>query len=217
MGSASAWQVESLERWSPTLFLVAGVLLVGYATLNGVAAFTDVAYPTVEDVVGPAGFALGFLGLLGLYPTFAEESPRLARAGAVGAALGAVGFSAITLGGLVVLAGGESPSWTAVSVLLATIGMIAGYLSFAVASARVELQPRTVGYLLSVPAVVFAVMLSQAILFARFGLFSGTTMAWSAFAISSGQAVAHVSIGYSLRRRITPNEREVPSADVTAG
>lgn len=212
--SSGLW--TSLERRSPTLFLVAGALLVGYAALNGIAAFGDAAYVTVEDVVGPAGLATGFVGLLGLYPTLANGSPRLAAAGAACGALGAVGFSAIILEGLAALAGFELPGWTAVFVLLATLGMLAGYLPMGLAALRADARSRTVGLLLPVPAVVFAAMLSQAILFARFGLFSEATMAWSAFAISSGQALAHLAIGHTLRTDRSVIGREVPSADPSA-
>lgn len=190
--------------------------MIGYAALNGVAAATDVAYEPVEDVVGPAGFALGFVGLVGLYPGLAERSCKLARTGAVCAALGAVGFSAIALGGLVQIAGAEPPGWLTSFVLLAAIGMITGYLSSGVASLRVDDRSRTVGILLLLPAGVFAVMLSQAVLFVRFGVFSETTMAWSAVAISGGQAVAHLAIGYTLRTGTVPADEEIRPGDAIA-
>lgn len=190
--------------------------MIGYAALNGVAAVTDVAYEPVENVVGPAGFALGFVGLVGLYPGLAELSPKLARIGAVSAALGAVGFSVIALGGIVQLAGTEPPGWLTFFVLLAAIGMIVGYLTSSVASLRADDRSRTVGLLLVLPAGVFAVMVTQAVLFVQYGLFSETTMAWSAVAISGGQAVAHLAIGYTLRTGLVPTDTEVRPGDVIA-
>lgn len=216
MGDASTRRRKSLERLSPTLFLVAGALLVAYAVLNGVAAAAGIAHEPVEDVVGPAGFALGFVGLVGLYPGLAERSPKLARTGAVSAALGAVGFSAIALGGLVQIAGAGPPGWLTSFVLLAAIGMIGGYLSAGVASLRSDDRSPTVGVLLLLPAGVFAVMLSQAVLFVRFGAFTETAMAWSAVAISGGQALAHLAIGYTLRTGTVPADEEIRSGDVTA-
>lgn len=215
MGNASARQWESLERWSPTLFLLAGVLLIAYAALNGLAAFSDGAYVLVEDIVGPAGFVLGFVGLLGLYPGVVDRDPTLARAGTLCVSLGAIGFTVITLQGLAVVAGVESVGGPGIFLLLVTIGLVPGYLLFGVASLRADMHSRTVGLLLFVPAVVYATMLSQAILFVQFGVFSETTMAWSAFAISSSQAMAHLSIGYTLRIGGSSDDREAPSADVT--
>lgn len=205
---------ETLGRWGPTLYLIAGVLLVGYATLNGVAAFTDTAYVAVENVVGPAGILLGFVGLLGLYPRLADRSPTLARIGAVCVCLGAVGFSVITFVGLAALAGAEPGSVPVVMLVLGAVGMIPGYLSFSLASLGDEEQLQTVGFLLLVPAVVFTAMLLQPFAYSAVGMFSETTMAWSNFAISSGQAVAHLAIAYTLRAGGSPDEREAPSTDV---
>jgi hypothetical protein len=54
------------------LFLVAGVLLIGYAALNGVGAFTDMtAYPVLFQF----GYLIGFLGLLGVCHALADRSP----------------------------------------------------------------------------------------------------------------------------------------------
>lgn len=203
-----------LGRWSPTLYLIAGVLLIGYAALNGIAAFTDAAYVTVKDVVGPAGFLLGFVGLLGLYPRLADRSPTLARIGAVCVSLGAVGFAAITVIGFAVLAGITPWGIPGVTLLLVAVGMIPGYLSFSLASFRATEQRRATGFLFLVPAVVFTAMLLQPFVYSAVGLFSETTMAWSNFAISSGQAVAHVAIAYSLRAAGSAHEREAPSTGV---
>ena len=208
-------QWKLLERRSPTLFLSAGVVLLGYAALNGLVAFTDMAYVAVKDVVGPAGFVLGFLGLLGLYPRLVDRSPALARVGAVCVSLGAAAFSVITLQGLAVVAGLESTSGPGILLLLVAVGMIPGYLSFGVATLRAPVDRWTVGLLLLLPAVVFAAMLSQAFVYAAFGVLSETTMRWSAFGISSAQAMAHLIIGYKLKERISQNVREVPSADAT--
>jgi hypothetical protein len=64
-----------LERWSPTLFVLSGGILVLYATAMELWAFTDLMPENhgleIED-------ADGFLGLLGLYPAVAKRSPWLA-------------------------------------------------------------------------------------------------------------------------------------------
>lgn len=205
----------ALERRSPTLFLSAGVLLVGYATLNGTVAVTGMSPVAVEDVVGPAGFLLGFIGLLGLYPGLADRQPILARAGAVCVGLGAVGFSVVSIHGLAVVAGFESATPPGILLLLVALGMIPGYLSFGVVSLRATVPLRPVAPLLLVPALVFVAMLSQPFVYAHLGLFTETTMEWSNFAISTGQAVAHLAIGYELRTMTSPDGLDAPSTDVT--
>lgn len=200
---------EPLTSRSPTLFLVAGVLLVGYATFNGVHAFTGVEYESIENVFGPAGFALGFLGLLGLYPTLRDQNPRLARAGAVCAVLGMIAFSVFVVANLGEIAGvvpKEPPSWAVFFVAQAAIGMLVGYVAFAVATVRSDVHSRMLGLLLLAPLAVFTIMLTTS----RLGFFPQ----WLAFAISSGQAVAHLSIGYKLRSGRTNTERGLPSTDV---
>jgi hypothetical protein len=206
----------TLERSSPTLFIAAGALLVGYAALNGVAALTDVAYTSVEDILGPAGLALGFLGLLGLYPEGADRHRGLARVGAVCAGLGLVSFAVIVAGSLAEFAG-LGPSEPPAVLLLVATGMIPGYLSFGAVSLRSPDHVRPLGYLLLVPGVVFAAMLSQPFVYGQLGLLSETTMAWSNFVISSCQALGHLAIGYTLRAGWVAHERDAPATDITAG
>lgn len=211
---------ELLERRSETLFLVAGGLLVGYTTLNGLTAFTDVASPMVEDVLGPVAFAVGFLGLLGIYRALFDRTPRLARAGAVFAVLGGVGFGAIalqSLGQLTGLVSAHPPAWFPVVLLLGATGTILGFPLCGVAVLRTGVHSRTVGTLLMAPTVIFALMLSQAALFAQFGLFSESTMQLSAFLISSGQAVAYLSVGYALSLSSVRTDCTVAGSDVTTG
>lgn len=182
-----------------------------YAVLNGIAAFTNGAYPTVENVVGPAGFLLGFVGLLGLYPTLADRSATVTRVGAGAAALGAAGFTAIAVVNVGVLAGvlpAEPPVLAAVLLAPIVIGMIPGFLAFGVASLRSDVHSTAVGLLLLAPPAIFAVMLA--------GAATGHASAWSAFAISAGQAFAHLAVGYVLRTEPAPAERGVRSAEATA-
>lgn len=206
-----------LERRSPALFLAAGVLLVGYAARNGIVATTGAAGAPGSDVLGPAGFVLGFVGLLGLYPALVDRRPALARVGAGCATLGAVGFAAITLHGLAAIAGVASPSVPGGLLLAVAVGMLAGYPSFAAATRRGADGARTVGLLLVLPAVVFGAMLSQPFVYGALGVFSESTMAWSNVGISSAQALAHLAIGYTLRARRTPTVRDDPVADGAAG
>lgn len=178
---------------SQTLFLVAGGLLVPFAALLAYEAVTNTAAP--EDVFGPPGFFFAMLGLLGLYPSFVRRTPRLARAGVVAAAVAAVGWSAVTATSVGEAVGALPPleafgALGLVVVLAAGVPMLLAYLSFGVASLRTDAYSRTLGFLLLAPPAIFAVMLVG-------GAATGGS-ALGAAILSSGQAISHLAIGYTL-------------------
>lgn len=188
-----------LERTEVAAFLVAGALLTVYAILNGIAAFTETAYPTVENVVGPAGFVVGFVGLLALYPSLADQRPTSARAGAICATLGAVGFSVVVVtsfGRLVGVLSPDPPGWYPLLLGALLVGMLVGFAGFGVASLRSGAHSPVVGLLLFCPPVIFTVMLSGVV-------HSIVAGAVANFLISSAQAVVYLSIGTTLRGGVT--------------
>lgn len=190
MIGATAKQETSLEKHSPTLFLVAGVLLTGYAVLNGIKAFTVMA---VEPNLFEFGYVIGFLGLFGLYPQLADRRPRLAHTGAVAAAFGAVAISAFNIGELAKLTG-IAPNGLPgmpVFVFMALIGFVLGYLAFGVASLRSNVYSRSIGIVLLVPGIIVILMLAH--------IAAGLDSLETAFVISAGQAMAHLAIGATLR------------------
>ncbi|WP_440988381.1 hypothetical protein [Haloarchaeobius baliensis] len=202
--------LDSLEDRSSALFLVAGVLLVVYATFNGVHASTGAVYESVENVFGPAGFALGFLGLLGLSRPLRDRSPRVVRVGAVCAVAGAVAFTVFAVANLGEIAGvvpREPPAWAVVFLALAVVGMIPGYLSVALVTLRTDEYPRSVGLCLLAPAAIFGTMFTGSML--------GSSPQWALFLISAGQALAHLSIGYALWRSRLRTEVGTPATDVS--
>lgn len=198
-----------LEGRSPTLFLGAGVLLLGYMTLRGIVAVTDAAVVPLSNLLAPAGFVLGFLGLLALAAKLESRDVRLVRAGAVCVGLGAVGFSVILLQELVALTGGGSTGGPGIALLAGTLGLIPGYLCFGAALLRASSAGRSLGLLVCVPAIVFAAMLSQPFVYTAIGVFSEPVMAWSNFAISTMQALAHLAIGIALRARVATDATEL--------
>lgn len=196
-GSTIPW--EWLERWSPRLYLIAGAVLVGYAALNGVEAFTAT---TFEQKIFEAGYVAGFLGLLGLYPSLAERSPWLARIGAVTAVLGLVAFSVFTVGNLAELVGltsGDPPGWLVFTVM-AAVGFVVGYLAVGSAVLRSGAYSRPVGLLLLLPAVIIVLMLASIV--------TGLASPESVFVVSAGQAMTHLAIGTTLRDETESAERE---------
>lgn len=190
-----------LERWSSRLFMLAGGLLAVYAAINGMNAFMD----TALGVPGLGiAFLLGFLGLLGLYPSVTKQSPRLARIGAVAAVLGVIAFgilSANSIAELVGIVSGNPPAWP-LFVGMATTGFVLGYLSFGIAILRSELYPPIVGLSLLVPGVIIIVMFAH--------MAAGYASPETVFVISAGQAMGHSAIGGSLKTRSNSGTQERP-------
>lgn len=202
--------LEVIEEKSALLFLVAGGLLIVFAALLGVEAVTDRAAP--EDIFGPGGFAIAFVGLLGLYPTLADKTPWLARVGALFAAVGSVGAAGTSLGSLGSFMGvlpEDPPAWAAIFMLAMVIGMVPGFISFGVASLRTDIQSRTTGFLLLIPAIIFAVMFSGTV-------HSVVNDSLANLILSSGQALSHLAIGLTLRSQGLATDRPEPAADATA-
>lgn len=198
-------QWESLEARSWAAFSVAGVLLVIFAVLLGYEALTEGATP--EDLFGPAGFFFAMIGLLGVSCSIFNASRRLSRIIAGGAGLGATGWFVITLFAIAEAAGIIPPleqlGATGNTLVVGTgIAMMVAYIVAGVGSIRSNSLSMRLGLLLLTPPGIFGVMLVQAVLFTQFGLFTASSMAWSAVALSGAQALAHLGIGYRLRKDI---------------
>lgn len=196
-----------VEPWSGTLFLVAGALSVVYATLWGLVAFAGIDYPILRDVVFRIpGYVIGFVALVGLYPSLADRSPKLAAIGAVFGALGAVGWLVDGLAGtsrsLAAYLGTEPPAWLGAFGILILLGFVLGHLSFGVASIRTDVYSRAVGVALLTPLVVVVVNLGI--------VAAGLTSPEGRFVVSSGFAIAHLAIGFALRTDGLPIGRANP-------
>lgn len=91
--TSSPW--GSLERTRATAFIVGGLIFVGDTTvlLWHLNAGTEPA-AAGQALVG-AAWTAAFVGLLGFYPSLRERRPRLTKAGAVFAALGALAMAAM--------------------------------------------------------------------------------------------------------------------------
>jgi hypothetical protein len=197
-----------LERWAPTLFLVGGVALVAFAASLAAIGLVDV--PAPRNVFAGVGFALAFLGLLGVYSGLVETSPWLARVGGGFAVLGAVGFGLTFVSGVAEFAGVALPAWVDAVQLLNLVGIVPGFLVGGVAGLRTDGHPRLLGGLLFVPAVVFAVNV------ARVAVLGAWTPPWAPVVLGSLQALAMLAIGYTLRTAPAPTERAERPTDSAA-
>lgn len=199
-----------LDGKSPQLFLMAGMLLLVFAALTGVNKLSEMAVHDLENTFGPGGFAIAFLGLLGLYPTLADRTPWLARTGAVFAAIGAVGATINAIGRFASFTGiiTDSPAWVGIFGISIAIGMLLGFLLFGVATLRAGVHSWSLGLLLLSPLAIFGVMLS--------GLADGVFgEAVAPVVLASGQAATHLAIGVHLRSAVVSTDHPQPAVEAT--
>lgn len=156
--------LKPLERQSKRVFLVAGVLLLGYAVSKGIYTFTDVIPIGAFDVAyGGIGILVAMLGLLGLYPRLSDGAPRLSLAGVVVTVIGAVCTLALLgwLASATLLRAGypaipeEAPAWTVAALFIVFVTLALGFLLFGAASLRTDVLSQTVSRLLVVPGLAW--------------------------------------------------------------
>ena len=202
MSNRDTQNVGVLEKQSSSAFLVAGGLFVLFAGFWGAFAFTAMDSEVVQNVVGPAGWTVAFVGLLGLYRRLADENRRLSIAAAVFAVLGFAGAVITTLGNFVVLLNAVDalPEWFAALQLPLLVGIVPGFFTYAFATHRTDSISRRVSLLLLAPGAIFVLN------FIRVATLGSTTPIWAPFMLGAGQALSLLAIGYSLYA-----EREFPN------
>ena len=205
--TTSKW--GSIERWSPTLFLVGGALLVGHAAMSGIHAFTEVATP--PDVFVTTGHLVALVGLLGLYPGIITRTPRVARAGGAVAVVALVSWFVMTvtrffeLTGVISSLGDALPEPFFIVVLASTI---LTYVLFGIATIRVD-SSWTVGLLVLAPGALTAALVVDSAL-------TGVTDLDGVF-IGGGLALSMLALGYTLRTWDRPTDHAASAGDITAG
>jgi hypothetical protein len=199
-----------LDGNSALLFLVAGGLLVVFAANTGARTFTAMGSPAVQSIVGPAGFFVGLVGLIGLYSGLAGRTLWAARVAAVVAAIPLVGWFVITVWGLGSSAGilpGLSVVFPGAVVIVVFLTTILAYVGFGMASLRARVHSRTIGLVLLMPAVPFLMLIVAVQVLGP--------VEWAEFVIDSGHALAHLAVGIALRSAGVPTDRTEPAADAT--
>lgn len=189
------------------LFLIAGGLLVIHAITHGLEAFASIEYPMHHEFpFGVGGMTLGFIALLGLYPKIADRMPKLARAGAVVAVLGAVAWLVMGLALFAEGLGAEPPTSIEAIGLVMIFGVILSYLAFGIASLRTEAVSQTTGLVLLTPVLVMVVNLGIAM--------AGSGSLAGQFVVATGFALAHLAIGAALRTEdgLTSRTERAPEA-----
>jgi len=209
--STKTW--ESLEKWSSTVFLVAGASLFIHVILVGLIGYTSVSFPEgYHAMFGLAGLVGAIIGLLGFYSRLADES-RLALGSVLAVAAAGVSFSIILvwLIGMSLLTGGppSAADWVGVLAPFAIVMIALGFFLTGIASFRAAIPSRTVGFLLLVPVLSWIVILGVG---AMTNYNAPVSLDFFANGINS---IAFFSIGYLLRIEPPPTDHAEPVPEPT--
>ncbi len=205
---------EGLEKRNAEVFLVAGVLLLSYAVLEGLSAFAGVRpHSAVKTGYGGIVLLVPVFGLLGLYPRLRDHTPRLSRAG-VGTTI-LSGLLILIL--LVWLLGmtlrmqslpaipADAPAWTAAALLVGFLLLAVSFLMFGLASLRTTVVSRRIALLLLVPAAGWFGLMGANVV-----LPSGDYLGFLAYTPIS---VAVLAVGYLLQDQDARPGHEEPAPE----
>lgn len=175
MQTGNILQWKSLERWSATAFMLAGVLWLADTVLLGLEIMDIYAHGLLNGVFILTALLTTMVGLLGFYPRLAGRVPRLALATAIVGAVAAgglvVAFAWVL--GTIALAGVSSPPPVFLVLPLLTLAL------FGVVSLWIDVPSRTVGLLLVAYLVIIvgAYLASNGLQFGLAGLVSVIALA----------------------------------------
>ena len=152
------------HRRDSRFFVIAGCFMLINTLLLWLRHYSDyqlsILWPAIPAITG---LASSVFGLLKLYPRVAIHSPMVAKSGAGLALLALTSLSLVALWILVVSVFGEGmqkqqSQWLLVLIATFMVAMIFAFLTTAIAFLRFGTQQK-VGYLLTVPLVMWFIML----------------------------------------------------------
>lgn len=196
-----------LERWSPVLFLVAGLMMVVFATNTALRTYVGTSYPIVQEIVAPAGFLIGVVGLLGLYPGLVDRTPRLARVALAVAVVAAANWGVIVIKNVGTNLGvlPELGALTMATGVIAFVTMLLSYGLFGIGGSRADVYQQAVRGLLVFESINFLVLIVT--------VFASLAIPFVAFEI--GHLVVHLGIGFTLWTKGVPSDYAEMTADST--
>lgn len=212
----SKWR--TIAERSAALFLAGGGLLLITAALFAAQALTAfVMEGVLTGVISFVGIILSYVGLLCLYPWFANRTPRLARAGFVLVALPTLMTAMLLVWGVAThLPIGAVPSPVNVLPGIGGIFMVifllfaVGVGLFGVVSLRTGIPPRMTGiFLLGLGATWIVLLVASSMYGSKFP-------AWLDTLTFGMMAIALSGIGHSLRAESVPSSSVEQSTDTTA-
>lgn len=179
------------KKRSSVLFLVAGVLLIGHATLLGLRLFTEVRPPT--GLFAALGHLVAGVALVTLYPMLTDQIPLLSRVIVIAAVIPVVGWFMITTEQLFEIAGVLPPRASllpSVFYVVVLVSTVTAYVLFAVACRRAGFSRSFYPLLLAPGILPVAWFTAQ---------FVGKASESTGFLFVVGMALSLLTIGYALR------------------
>lgn len=208
--SKQRWR--SLERTSPTLFLIAGGFFLINAVLivGGITTGSERMTTLLGETFNAAGWALALVGLLGLYPGVNEQNRWLSRIGAICATIGVVVFtvlSGLSLAFYVRIIEGSIQTLVPLILPGVFLGGVFSFLLFGIASLRTDVYPRTTGILLLLPPLIVVLNI--------IGGATGLGSQYFLLGIVSGLLVVMSVIGFRLRSSSSSTHRTESTPEST--
>lgn len=191
--------LNSLEQWSPSAFLIGGLLLaVDAAWLAANLSMGGENYLLTGQLFVGAGWTVALLGLLGMYPGLSDRSRWLSRVGAICAVIGVLTFAVMAILVFFEISGIVTGVYEPIGAFFipgVIIGSVLGFVAFSVATFRTQVHSRTFGVLLLVPPIL---VLSNIIRFV-----AGNSSETVTLIIVIADALSILMIGYYLRSKST--------------
>ena len=206
MERSNAVRWDSIERWSPRLFLLAGMFLVIAAVMSGMA-FLGHGQLFDDWLVLPLelGRLAALIGTLGLSVQLGSHDTSLGKLGR-GVAMLAIGLTvALTASALLTTTGLLSVSSPALGIA-AFVLSVSTFLLYGLGILRTRSHPTLVGRLLVINAAALLV-----VFFGRILLPLGLL----ATAVPGAQALLYVTISHSLRCQNLPTQQSTTTPDTT--
>lgn len=207
-------QWESLEQWRAMAFLVGGAIFAVDTALLVVHMSSGTEPAAFGQALVGASWTAAFIGLLGFYPSLADRSRWLSRAGAVFAVIGGITMAAMAatmLGHATGVLSGD-PGTVAMYFLPGVfLGIVLGFGSFGVASLRSGMYARSVSLLLLLLPVTFLFNIGSAM--------AGFNPLAKILGVVAVLTLTMLAIGYLLRTGSAVVDREgvAGASDVSIG
>jgi hypothetical protein len=155
---------SNVSRWDSRFFIIAGCFMLINTLLLWLRHYSNyqlsILWPAIPAITG---LASSVFGLLKLYPRVTIHSPLVAKSGAGLALLALTSLSLVALWILIVSVFGEGmqkqqSQWLLVLIAIFMMAMVLAFISNTIAFLLHTAQ-RKVGYLLTVPVAMWAIML----------------------------------------------------------
>lgn len=197
----------TLERKSSTLYLLAAVVMVVFLANTALRTYQGTSFPAVQQFVAPAGFLIGLLGLVGLYPQLSKRARRLAQVSLGVAVVSALNWLAIVIAGILETGGviPENATLQAITGVLALFSMVFAYGLFGITSALTGAYRRVISGLLLLEAVTFVAMVAN----------SAAAIGVPVIVFEVSHLIVYLGLGVIHRDNGTPTDRTDSATDPT--